>query len=528
MRQVKVMHEFSRGRRSLTAGLVALVGAMTFFVSGAFADAGNPILGTINGKIVPTPTATYPDAVTVYVRGGWNWLSHNKDCNLDRNGTGVGIIWNDPHSPGYTVTKGSISAGVGVQSSDNGLNVQDEMVHPSDVGDDHLGNGPGRVTAAGEQQFVDAGDDVSPSPANFGSWRSGCGRPNISVACFGNAIGDPCGSWGYDKNLSAGGDSRNGGGQGYKHVYQSRADVQSVCVNFYDVHGSNAGFQAPKEAKEIDVNGNGDNSIQTNAFNVNQGANCIYFPNVTTQSTSGTPIDDINDAANVTGAPPNQSATLTFRVYSSLALCNAAGTGLARFAGGATSNAKTVTTSATGTASATSDNLAKPVPEGSYFWRVTFQTANADLVLSDCNETTEKSVVEKIPTDIDTGQKVLIQDFARVNGFFDGGQTRGTVTFRLYQRLAATSASCTNNGTDDKRIYTSPAITVAADGTANTPAAGQTGAPPSIPITQEPEDVNTTFDWQLTFSGDTVNKSFTSVCGEESFTLAGNEPGVDP
>jgi hypothetical protein len=513
-------------RRYLTAGLLALVGAMTFFVAGAFADAGNPITGTINGKIVPDATGT---GVTVYVRGQWNWLTHNKDCNLDRNGTGVGIIWNDPQSPGFTVAKGSISAGVGVASSTDG-NAVDQMVHPSDIGNDAPGSGDTapNVNGRGGQQFVDPGDDVNPSPSRYAEWRSGCGREPITAACAGDAVGDPCGSWGYDKNITPGVDSSNGGGQGFKHHYASRADVTSVCANFYDVHGSNAGLQAPNGAKEITVNGNGDNSIQTNAFNVTSGANCIYFPLITTQATSGTPIDDINDHADVTGAPPNQSATLTFRVYGTLALCNAGGTGLARFAGGATSNAKSVTTSSTGTASATSDNLAKPVPEGDYFWRVTLSTANTADTLSDCNNDTEKSHVERIPTDIDTGQKVIITDFAQVNGFTDGGQTRGTVQFKLYQRLAATSPSCTNDGVNDDLIYTSPQITVASDGTAKTPADGASGAPPHIPVTQDPADVNTTFDWRVSFSGDSVNKPFTSVCGEESFTLSGNTPGVDP
>jgi len=48
-----------------------------------------------------------------------------------------------------------------------------------------------------------------------------------------------------------------------------------VCVNFYDVHNNKGKFQAVKAAKEITVDGNDDNSIQTNSFNVSSGANCI-------------------------------------------------------------------------------------------------------------------------------------------------------------------------------------------------------------------------------------------------------------
>ncbi len=66
----------------------------------ASADAGNPILGTIHGSLQPNADGT----VTVFVRGEWNWLSHNSDCNFDRAATGVGMIWNDPTEPGFTVT----------------------------------------------------------------------------------------------------------------------------------------------------------------------------------------------------------------------------------------------------------------------------------------------------------------------------------------------------------------------------------------------------------------------------------------
>src|SRR5206468_2365250 len=74
---------------------------------------------------------------------------------------------------------------------------------------------------------------------------------------------------GYEKN----------GGLGYAHTYLSSALPNKVCVNFYDVHGggksTDASFQVPNGIKEITVDDNGDNSIETNSFNVNDGANCI-------------------------------------------------------------------------------------------------------------------------------------------------------------------------------------------------------------------------------------------------------------
>ncbi len=49
---------------------------------------------------------------------------------------------------------------------------------------------------------------------------------------------------------------------------------EKICVNFYDVHGGGttaARFQLVNGASEIQVDGNGDNSIETNAFNVHRG-----------------------------------------------------------------------------------------------------------------------------------------------------------------------------------------------------------------------------------------------------------------
>src|SRR5207247_519683 len=146
-------------------------------------------------------------------------------CNADRNGAGIAIVWNDPKDPGYPVAKGG---GIEVGSTANG----DNVVHPSDA------DNPG-------QQVV----DVS-SPSQYQSWRSGCGT-------FDSGAGYPSGSFGTQTT------------SGYVHTYQSRDDISKVCVVTYDVHGSNAGTQGPKGAKEIDVTQNGDNAIGTNRFDVN-------------------------------------------------------------------------------------------------------------------------------------------------------------------------------------------------------------------------------------------------------------------
>jgi uncharacterized repeat protein (TIGR01451 family) len=276
-------------RRSLTAVLLALVGAATFGVTDAFADAGNPITGTIKASATDNGNGT----VTIYVRGQWNWLSHGNDCNLDRNGAGVGIIWNDTTEPGYMVTQGAISAGIGISSLRAGdtVNQVDRMVHPSDRGNRVEGYTVAGTDYPAAQQFVDPAPAGVVTAAMVAAWRSGCGRqPTTATASKGTnpertglTCGDgtvacsrhPWGSWGYEKNA----------GLGYSHTYLKTALPSKVCVNYYDVHGHNAGLEAPNGTKEITVDANGDNSIKTNHFDVTNGANCISVavPTVSTE-----------------------------------------------------------------------------------------------------------------------------------------------------------------------------------------------------------------------------------------------------
>src|SRR3954469_19846977 len=137
------------------------------YATAALGDAATPVVGQIRGTIVPDAGG---DGVTVYVRGQWNWLSHNSDCNFDRAGIGVGVIWNDPSSAGYTVTKGSLTAAVGVRSSTDG-NVVDQMVHPVDRGNFPQGHTAGTWTSTTQGYTTNTGADyprgqkfVDPSP----------------------------------------------------------------------------------------------------------------------------------------------------------------------------------------------------------------------------------------------------------------------------------------------------------------------------------------------------------------------------
>jgi uncharacterized repeat protein (TIGR01451 family) len=283
---------FTRRRRNLTAILLAFAGAAIFSVANAYADAGNPITGTIRYTATDNGNGT----ITIYERGQWNWLSHNSDCNFDRAGTGVGVIWNDTTEPGYTVSKGNISAGVGISRLRGGdaVNQVDRMVHPADRGNQVEGYTVAGTDYPAGQQFLDPLPVAAPGAAQVAAWKGGCGREPLTATASkgthpertGKTCADgtatcadhPWGSWGYETN----------GGRGYAHTYVKTALPSKVCVNFYDVHGGgNLGakdFQVPNGEKEITVDDNGDNSIETNSYDVTSGANCISIASTTTST----------------------------------------------------------------------------------------------------------------------------------------------------------------------------------------------------------------------------------------------------
>jgi hypothetical protein len=102
---------FGWRRRGLLSVAALLVALLAFLSAHAFGDAGNPILMTIHGTVVPDNPNNPSGPVTVYVRGQWNWLSHNSDCNFDRAATGVGIVWNDPNGADRTRAIGTATRG---------------------------------------------------------------------------------------------------------------------------------------------------------------------------------------------------------------------------------------------------------------------------------------------------------------------------------------------------------------------------------------------------------------------------------
>jgi len=343
-----------RAGRALLTAVVTILGTLGALVAGSLgvsADAGNPILGTIRSDTVAGYSCTWnaasqtssctadPNAVTVFVRGEWSWLSHKTDCNFDRSGAGLAVIWNDSDEPGALVSNGSISAYVGVASKLNGdtYNSLDLMVHPADRGNQTEGytGGTYKNTADGYtanaaggypsgQQFFD------PAPSSTGAatsgdqtaWKAGCGREPLTAtdspngggtvvgpdgpsgtSCGNGAAtcsGHPWGSWGYEHRTVISSATR----YGYFHTYRANHLPPDVCVNFYDPHGGgkfgSAGFQRPGGVNDLSDTANGDNSIKTNAFNPDASANCVHVS--AAQPASGAPSSAISKAQKDAGA----------------------------------------------------------------------------------------------------------------------------------------------------------------------------------------------------------------------------------
>ena len=591
--------------RSLPATAVVLVASCALFAPSAFGDAGNPVLGTIHGTIVPDNANNPSGPVTVYVRGQWNWISHSSDCNFDRAATGVGIIWNDPSGAdrtrsistatrsGTTVTLttttaqtfdvgdhinvANVTGGTGFNGENfvitardnthlkytssgtgsgtggtvtdtdvfNGFKVQkspikgylgtqtatpenpvDKMVHPVDRGNVPEGytDGTWKSTAQGYttnnpgdypqgQDFV---DPSPPDPGSFASWKGGCGREPLAATASNsvhpeatdlpcgnnttNCAGHPWGSWGYEKS----------GGLGYSHHFARRADVTSVCASFYDVHGGgkfNSGkMQLVNGAKEITVTENGDNSIETNSFNTAQGQNCFSFaltkPALTTNASGPVTIGgSISDTATLSGGS-SPTGSITFTLYAPKAngdvdpFCST----FVATLGPVPVNGNRDYGSGPFTPSGTA-----PQTAGTYQWVASYSgDANNAPATTACGDAHEQSVVNKQSSSVQTGQKVLISDFARVSSPPD--TPTGTVNFQL---LANPTSTCT--GTE---LFDSGDVALVS-GRANTDNAPQ-------PLT-----VNGTYGWLVSYPGDRNFSPSSSAC-DETLTMSGNTPGIAP
>jgi uncharacterized repeat protein (TIGR01451 family) len=475
----------------------------------ANADAGNPILGAIRGSIRDNPDGT----ATVFVRGQWNWLSHNTDCNFDRAGTGVAIAWSDPTEPGFVVDKANISVKVGIASLRAGdtRNTIDRMIHPVDRGNRAEGYTVAGTDFPAGQRFVDP-TPPRPTRANVAAWRGGCGRQPLSAtasrgtnpdrshrrcatgttACAGN----PWGSWGYEKNS----------GKGYSHTFASREDISKVCVIFYDVHGGgtkgSGDFQhvLAGNTSQIAVNGNKDNSVSTNRFNPHQGANCVGFPFLDhTTATDVTVGGNIHDTAFIHGAALGQVTFVQFHLFAD-PTCS----GPDLYTG--------ARKQVTGNGSVVSNNF-QTTGSGDYRWTADlFDAANGGKLLysSQCNDPGETSTVGNAGPEVttDAGDNVVfagnppgnnLSDTATLSGGFN---PTGTMTFSLY---GPNDPNCSNApvGTDSKTVNGNGQYT----GTVHITAPG-------------------VYRWIANYSGDANNDPTANECNEANENLTVINPSI--
>jgi hypothetical protein len=307
--------------------------------------------------------------------------------------------------------------------------------------------------------------------------------------------GDPWGSWGYQ--------TINGYPTAFQHTYlKTLPDGSSglpdkICVNFYDVHGGGtnvSSFQAVNGAKEIQVDGNGDNSISTNAFNVTQGANCTSLqlanPTVTTDAGPDFVIGSGNliDSATLTGGS-NPTGTITFKLYGpDDANCS----GPVIF---------TSTTAVSGNGSYQSDPFT-PTQAGTYRWIANYSgdTGN-NPTANGCNGANEDVVVLKHDSAIVTHQSLIPQDNATVTGAGVVVPT-GQVTFKLFK----------NDNTCSSAAVFTQAKPLDATGKAKTT---NSGDPATNGYTA---NGNGTWYWRVSYAGDGSNQPSESNC-VETFTI---------
>src|SRR5215210_2703220 len=101
--------------------LVLATALLAMYALPALADAPDPVPSATHGSMVinsdGSRTITVSGGTDESTDPGWKWTTHKSDCNTDRAGTGVAIIWNDPTDPGNpltgTINGSSVTFGVG-------------------------------------------------------------------------------------------------------------------------------------------------------------------------------------------------------------------------------------------------------------------------------------------------------------------------------------------------------------------------------------------------------------------------------
>jgi len=339
--------------------------------------------------------------------------------------------------------------------------------------------------------------------------------------------GDPWGSWGYD-TFDSGSYT-----QGFQHTYLKQIPdplhpgqfisglPEKICVNFYDVHGGGttaSAFQLVNSAKEVPVDANGDNSIQTNAFNINEGANCTSAIGSNLTTTAETPKQvggSIHDTAHLKNVPNGAGGTITFKLYGpSVSPTCAAGAEIF-----------TSTKPVSGTGSDLNIDSASftPTAVGSYYWTAdysgdpNFNVAGSQTACGDDGETSvitpaSPTLVTNAGPDLSLDNAPLtLNDSATISGAY--APISGSITFRLY---GPGDATCTG------AVKYTETVSVTANGSVST-ATGFT-------LPNNGSTVTGTWRWTASFhSNDANNNDVAAVCNgpvDENVVVGPAHPAI--
>jgi hypothetical protein len=188
----------------------------------------------------------------------------------------------------------------------------------------------------------------------------------------------------------------------------------------------------------------------------------------------------VNDTSTLTGATSNAGGTVTYTVYTdSGCSAGAQSAGTKSVTNGLVLNSDPVTFNAAGT----------------YYWQAVYSgDLNNNGASSPCTD--EQLVVNPNTTGITTAQTILPNDSSTISGAT--GNAAGSVTFQLFG-----PADSTCGGTP---AY-SQTVNVSGAGTYSTTNTGFSATTPG------------TWQWKVTYSGDSNNSKSTSACGVEKFTI---------
>jgi uncharacterized repeat protein (TIGR01451 family) len=256
------------------------------------------------------------------------------------------------------------------------------------------------------------------------------------------------------------------------------------------------------DAKEITVDDNGDNSIETNSFNVNDGANCIefHFPQI-----------------RVTKTPHSQSVTSGGTATWTITVTNTGDVTL--------TDVHTTDAQAPGCEKTDAQIAAIPPHNSSTFApgdTVSYQCSKTGVVTAfknvvvACGMFQAAAVCDDDPATLDdrTGAVIVAstqQNFAPNDSATLSGLTNpnGNLRFKLYKGACTVPANL---------IFDSGDIPVGADGTFSTTNA-QT-LTQLLTTAGLPTATGGTYNWLVTYSGDTNgNAGITIACGTENFVV---------